>query len=107
MDAVTLSEALKIIESGAIFNVKVVSFDKKRTAQNGRVLHFTEARKESAHQKAMMDAPARGGAKTKTPSHYEHFTRNIRIYYANAPTMKVVKIHPLLIMEINGKKLLL
>ena len=98
MKSITLPEALKIIESGTLFSVKVISFDRKRTAQNGRILEYRQVRKESAHQKAI---GAKKEKMNRIPQHFEHFTRNVRIYADGIPSSSIVKIHPLLISEIN------
>ena len=101
MDAVTLKDMLHQIDSGALFSVEVVSFDKKRTLNNGRVLVYQTARLVSAMNDVDSPGPQRGVRRNP------HFTRNIRLYLNGRPTSEIRKIHPLLVVKFNSKELLL
>lgn len=113
-DTLTLTEFLKIWESGAVFSINFVRFDKKRRLKNGEILTFEAVRKESA---AKMDSPeaereahrqnSASADRLSNGNQHAHFTRHIRVYHNGRPTTQVIPIHPVLIREVNGKRLLL
>ena len=103
MENVTLKEMLTIIDSGSLFSIEIVSYDKKRTQNNGRVLVYQTARLESA----MKDTDGTIVRTSRNNYNSTHFTRNIRLYVNGRPTSEIRKIHPLLVIKFNSKELLL
>jgi hypothetical protein len=103
MENVTLKEMLTIIDSGSLFSIELVSYDKKRTQNNGRVLVYQTARLESA----MNDTDGAIVRTSRNTYNSTHFTRNIRLYVNGRPTSEIRKIHPLLVIKFNSKELLL
>ena len=93
---ITLKDMLTHIETGAVFSVEVVAFDKKRPLNNGRFLHYAACRLE----KAESGKGDKGGAK-----YFE--TRNVRLYANGRPTSEIRKIHPLLVVKFNSRELIL
>ena len=103
MDAVTLRDMLRLMDTGDLFSIELVSFDKKRTQNNGRVLVYNSARLESA----MNDVDGTIVRTSRNRFNSEHFTRNIRLYVNGRPTSEIRKIHPLLVTKFNSKEVLL
>lgn len=111
----TIREALAIMETGEIFSLQVVSYDKARKT-GGERLEYPEAVlvtgiendqvvADQTGQRALTGREQRRIAKKKSPHHSEHFTRNIRIMQSGHPTSIIKKIHPPLILFINGEKI--
>lgn len=103
MEKVTLKEMLTIIDSGSLFAIEVVTYDKKRTQNNGRILIYQTARLESA----MNDVDGTIVRTSRNSYNSTHFTRNIRLYVNGRPTSEIRRIHPLLVINFNSKELLL
>lgn len=113
---ISLSEALKIMHSGALFSLKCVTHDRKRADRSGRVL-FIERGKlvwgDGVRKKPIIVAERNltalerklSGAddKKRNPHHKNHFTRNVRQYVGDLPTADIRKIHVRLIIEFNGQ----
>ena len=94
-----LRQALDIIHSGTWFSCAAVQADEKR-AKAGKIIRLNRcklARRESSN----LPVPGTDALRlshTKSAHHSLHFTRNLL-----TPGNQIVKIHPLLIFEINGK----
>ena len=113
-EVMTITEALRLLESGAVVSVNLVRFDKKRRLKNGEILAFDAVRKESAAK--IDDATAEREAhrqniaaaeRISRGSQYDNFTRHVRVYHNGRPTAQIIPIHPPLIREMNGKRILL
>lgn len=117
---ITERDMLEVMETGRAFSCLAVSYDVKRKT-GGKVLHYPEAvlvqaSKEAkanarrtltpAEQRAMEARNAAGGT-PRNPHHRRFYTRNIRILQDGQPTMIQRKVHPPLIIEFNGKRVLL
>ena len=98
------------MESGAVFAAKCVTFDQKRRT-GGDVLEILEA---SLLQRDEKEAPAAAGRPLtrreevlksvgRKANHKAHYTRNVRLHCAGEPTHTIIKIHPPLLIEFNGK----
>lgn len=103
--------------SGKTFQLKVVTYDKKRK-KGGDILEYEEAvqviKREEAEadiqrpmtriEKMKHDLHEHDSDNSRNPSHGEHYTRNINVLQEGRPTAIVRKIHPLLVIEFNHKK---
>lgn len=111
-----IKECLKIMHSGAVFSLSVVSFDKKRPHKSGIVTHYPEAvlvwgeggdiqkgREVGARPKTQREARLSGLPAGKQPDHQGNYTRNIRLVANGFKTESLVKIHPPLIIAFNGQ----
>ena len=93
--------------------MKVVSYDHKRK-KGGEILEYPEAVQVIKKEEALRSQrPATRNEKlqakvrehkSKNPSHGKHYTRNINVLQDGLPTTIIRKIHPILIIEFNNKK---
>lgn len=106
------------MHSGAVFSLRVVSYDKRRKDKTGQVREYAEAvlvwgeaspnpskggeRALTALEKSLLSA-APPVEIERNPNHAAHYTRNIRVLVDGQPTEAIVKIHPALIIEFNGQ----
>ena len=105
------------MHSGASFNLRCVTYDKRRKDKTGRILEINEgqliwgdggngrAKKKSERQPTALERSMMStqDAAKRDPKHQVHYTRNIRILMDGQPTESKVKIHPPLIIEFNGQ----
>jgi len=98
-----LAEALKIIESGKPFSCKVVTFDKKR-GTGGKIREFAEVVYSQPEKSEQVPSSV---AKPKAANHYDNFTRNVLICMNGIPSSVIRKLHLSLLLEVNGKKVML
>lgn len=100
--AITLKEALKILESGEYVSLRFITADFKKGAA-GKVM-------ELAKCKIVRSGQASGGIRKfqsdldsdrKNPNHNYHFTRNVQL-----PNKQIRKVHPILITHINNMPVL-
>ena len=97
-----LSEALKVTESGEIFSCKVVAFDHKRKT-GGHIKFYPEL----VHSKSTDFIIPSTKSETKAQNHFENATRNFLKCANGQPTSVVRKIHIILMLEVNGQKVML
>lgn len=98
--AVTLKEAIEILESGQwLHQLRFITADVNK-GTGGKVLEFTKCRiargYNDAKAKAANDQPISGII--RNPNHSYNFTRNIEL-----PNKQLRKVHPLLITHINSQ----
>lgn len=111
----SIRQCLEIMHSGAIFSMKVVTYDRRRKSKSGRVIEIAEAKlvwgdgeakKENKGERAptaLEKSLMASNVNRRDPNHSWHYTRNIRLYNDGAPTESMMKIHPPLIIEFNGQ----
>ena len=107
------------MHSGAVFGLRVVSYDKRRRDRCGLVQEYHEAvlvwgdggkdrtvrkgeREPTALEQSLVCAMPSQDWK-RYPNHATHYTRNIRILVDGQPTEIIKKIHPALIISFNGQ----
>ncbi len=117
---ITIAKTLEYMHSGKPFSLKVVSYDKRRPANTGKVQHVEEAvivwgdgekkDKPASGERAMTGLEmqlaghyAKGADIKRNPQHAVHYSRNIRLLQRGVPTEAIKKIHPPLIIEFNGE----
>jgi len=115
---ITLRECLEVMHSGAVFSLRVVTFDRRRAAKCGKIIEYPEAslvwgdggndrsRKAVAERAPTALERALSGMDDmdkRDPQHANWYTRNIRLHQQGAPTEAIKKIHPALIIEFNGE----
>lgn len=117
---ISIRKCLEIMHSGAVFSLRVVTFDKRRKDKTGQVREYAEAvlvwgdggkerakkhgeRPMTALEKSLLTTPPSFSEIKRNPNHAAHYTRNIRILMDGQPTEAMVKIHPALIIEFNGQ----
>ncbi len=93
---------MKLIESGEILDLKYVKFDRKRKT-GGEVKSI---RAVITKTKELRDSTKVDGI-IATQNHYAHFTRNMYQCMGDEITSSIRKIHCLLLMEVNGMKVML
>jgi len=117
MAYIAIKDMLATMASGKTFQLKVVTYDKKRK-KGGEIVDYAEAvqviKREEAEadsQRPMTrieqmkhDLSENEVDTSRNPSHGEHYTRNINVLQEGIPTAIVRKIHPLLVIEFNHKK---
>lgn len=100
-----MEQALKIIDSGELCSLKYVSFDKRRKT-GGKLKSFEEARVTNI-RKDWNDKIPSGSKKGTAPSHVASSTRNFYLCINGNITSAIRKVHIFLILELNGKKIML
>lgn len=107
MELISIRDMLEDMEMGQPFSMKVVKYN-KQAVTGGNILEIEEAflRKKSSinRPKEITDPATREGGQSKAPNHFKNYTRNIRLLKNGGPTNTIVKIHPPLVLEYNGKK---
>ena len=108
------------MHSGAVFSLRVVSYDKRRRDRCGIVQEYREAvlvwgdggkdrtirkgeREQTALERSLIGADVTQDDWKRDPNHAAHYTRNIRVLVDGQPTELIKKIHPALIIEFNGQ----
>ena len=118
---VTLQEMLARLDADEIVSMVVVKYNASKGTAGG-LMHIGECQQLNADGKAPSEAgstpseassPAEGGIqdysqeeKRRNPHHFEHFTRNVRLFSAGQPTKEIRKIHPQLVVEFCGASVL-
>ena len=106
MDVLSIQEALKIMESGKPFAVRVVSYDRKR--KSGGAIKFyselvtTKTASEFHPKLEKQNTPA-----SKAQNHHENFTRNFFQCINGVPTSCIKSLHIYGVLEVNSIKLAL
>jgi hypothetical protein len=97
-----IAQALEIIESGKVFSLLYVPFDKKKKSGGGKKfrdeLMITVPKQERDPIKAKNFVPQ---------NHKANATRNLYKCIGGEPTAAIVTIHIFLILEVNGEKVML
>lgn len=121
MTLITITSALKIIQSGQPFTFQCVTYD--RTRKKGGKIIEGEAKllQKEEHPNPEFEFPHEPAARPmteteekisrlhsigdgrKNPNHHLHFTRNIVLLANGHPVHPPIKIHPPLLIEFNGK----
>lgn len=97
-----LKQALEIIDSGEVFSLKVVSYDKKRKT-SGELKFYSQLCTSVPKQ----DRTKMVNTESKAQNHYENSTRNCYRCIEGEPTSAFVKIHIYLMLEVNGERVML
>ncbi len=110
-DVITVTECLRVMETGAPFEVEWVTYDRTRK-RGGEIKTYTcqllqrpegsdlvAGRAPTALEAVQHDL---AWAK-KNPNHKDHFTRNLVILQDGQPTNMIRKVHPPLFNYFNGK----
>ena len=114
MEAViSTKQMLATMEEGQPFSMVVVTYDRKRK-KGGQIKEYPEAILVQADQKQQTNRPLTAiEAKVdrltqikKNPHHHSHYTRNIQLLQDGHPTSLIKKIHPPLVLEFNGQKVM-
>jgi len=94
------------MNSGELFSVLFVSYDKKR--KTGGILKKYDQVKLS-NPKIDKNKPARidGSSPVRKANHFINSTRTIRVYKQGIDSGLVKKMHIFLMLQINGKKVIL
>lgn len=109
MDSIKLNEALKIMESGEVFSIQFVTYDKKRKT-GGFVKFYPEARllqKTDSPAKQVKSESSGIKRKTKNPNHWDNATRNIKVIVNGIESSGNKKLHIFLMTMFNGKRVYL
>jgi len=116
---ISIAKCLEVMHSGAVFGLRVVSYDKRRRDRCGIVQKYLEAvlvwgdggkertirkgeREQTPLERSLIGADATQDDWKRNPNHATHYTRNIRVLMDGQPTEVIKKIHPALIIEFNG-----
>lgn len=100
---ITLKDALQAMNSGELFSMRWVTFDRKRKTggeikeESGCKLSGQDYREQREHNPKGVQAPS-----SKLPAHYRNRTRNIVL-----PNGDVRKVNIWFIIGFNGKKVAL
>ena len=112
MEEIRLDEMLELMETGNPFSIKFVSLDKQRKT-GGEIKHIprcvlTRTKKErKQHVGEEKFQQVVRGKRTKNPNHFHNSTRSVQEMIGDAKTECVRKFHLYLVLEFNGKKLIL
>lgn len=115
---ISIAQCLEKMHAGAVFSLRVVSYDRRRKDRTGQVQVYHEAvlvwgdggkdrtlpqgeREQTLLERSLIGAAEQPDWK-RDPNHATHYTRNIRVLVDGQPTEAIKKIHPALIIEFNG-----
>lgn len=101
MAAIQLKDVVRIIRSGEWCAISVVQCDMaKKTA--GKILVLPKARIARKQPMEAAGTAIQGSTDSRKPAnHNQHFTMNVEL-----PNHQIKKIHPPLVFEINGQKVI-
>lgn len=114
MDQITVRDMLSEMETGAVFSLTFVTYDRKRK-RGGRIEEIAQAVLLKHDPKATNDIFAGRPATPReqkvqqlaelrrAPQHHKWYTRNIRLLVNGHPTGEIRKIHPPLVALFNQK----
>jgi hypothetical protein len=117
---ITTKDMLEQMKTGDIFSCRVVKYDRKRKT-GGQIIEVHQAVLAQSDKNKRDDLVPNQSylvperiltpfeqlqKKNKNPHHKKHYTRNIRLYVDGTPTEQILKVHPPLIIEFNGKQVL-
>jgi len=107
---ITIKNILSYMESGKPFSLTLISYDRKRK-KGGQKISYPEAilvqkeQKQTNRTLTKIEQQKQQLAKLKkNPNHRKWYTRNIRILQDGHHTSLIKCIHPPLIIEFNGEK---
>lgn len=119
MDIISTKEMLTHMESGVIFSLRRVRYDRQRK-KGGDIEFIAEAQLFTQADEKNREEIATGGgrpltiaeqtflqledAKKKDPNHHHNYSRNLVLLADGHPTSEIRKFHPPLVLEFNGKK---
>lgn len=112
MEVIRLDEMLAEMEKGNPFSIKFVSFDKQRKSGgeiktiDKCVLTRTKGERKQHLGNEKFQKVVRG-KRTKNPNHFHNSTRAVQLMIGDVLTESVKKFHFYLVLEFNGKKLIL
>ena len=104
-------QILNYMESGRVFTCKAVTYDRTRRTGGdvleltGRLLRPDEDPRGEAGRKLTTAEKKKDWVMgiTRNPNHRRWYTRNIRLYSDDIPTIVIKKIHIPLIVEFQGE----
>ena len=105
---ISFRQILEYMQSGQVFELELVSYDRKKMDKSGAILHYRgillqEKKTEKSEEDLAVQQRISSG-KRKKPNHYKWYTRNIRIITSdNFQTEIVRKIHIPLIISFNNQ----
>lgn len=104
MDMIPIKSVLAQIKTGKPFTLKWVSYDKNR--KTGGMIKTAQARIAGAERKTNNNIVSYHTIikKKKKPNHHLHGTYNIELLSDGEPTDIIRKVHWMLILVFNGKK---
>lgn len=100
--ALTLTEAVNILQSGDWVGLRLITADVKK-GTGGKVLDIPKCRiaRGVAHAAAGKPSAAEIYTAGKNPNHNLNFTRNVEL-----PNKQLRKVHPILITHLNNQPVL-
>lgn len=104
MERITIKEALSIIDTGKTVSLSYVSYDKKRKT-GGDLKFLPEV--IVTNPKENSGAVQLNPNSERSPNNFDNSTRNFYTCINGKPTSSLRKIHVFLILEIDGKKVML
>ena len=104
MEVLNLQQVLDVFNSGEVFSVRYVSLDKKRKT-GGKIIEM----KSVICPKRKPNAPKSTKVSTSngTKNHFDNATRTVQKVADGHVTSAVKSVHIFLILEVNGKKMVL
>lgn len=108
---ISIKQCLEALHRGDTVSLEVVTYNKRRPETSGRLL-VIESCQLMWGKEADADAPAPSRQPGKAPvvpkvkrnpNHADHFTRNVRVVTNGLLTEIIHKIHPPLIVKMNGQ----
>lgn len=108
MSIITIEQSLKLFKSGEICSLKFVRFDKNRkTGGQFDILQdvvLTQSLVKPEHEYAKEKTRDKN---SKDPAHFQHSTLNfVQCINGTATAARPSKVHLFLIVEVNGKKVM-
>ncbi len=103
--AIDLKRCVEIVESGDWISLCFITADTKR-GNGGKLIELKRCRiarnrQPNANKSTSNTIPSASNATARNPQHNYHFTRNLEL-----PNKRLVKVHPLLIFQINNQQVI-
>jgi len=116
MTTIEVQQMLREMETGIIFSITYVTYDRQRK-KGGKVITHQEAKLHRADdaiaaEKTLMQRPLSEAEQAvatqytnakRSPHHGEHFTRNLVLMQNGHTTSQIRKIHIPLVVKYQGK----
>ena len=92
------------MDTGEVFSIKFVTFDKKRK-RGGALKYYPECKLLKSEPKNNTNTTKSVRAKKSTsPNHWDNATRNLKVLINGQEMASNKKLHIFLILELNGKR---
>lgn len=106
MEVMNLQQVLDVFNSGEVFSVRYVSLDKKRKT-GGKIIEMKSVVCPKIKRNSTVTESKKVSVSKGTKNHFANATRTVQKVADGHVTSAVKSVHIFLILEVNGKKMVL